>query len=60
MNLDLKRKQLELIKVTASRHELEFRIFEKEDEIERLRNNIKIQDEFIIKLQKELEELSSK
>lgn len=59
-NLDLKRKQLELVKVNAAKHELEFRILEKEDEIERLRVNIKMQDDFINKLQKELEEASSK
>jgi len=41
--LDLKRMKLELIKVAAARHEIEFRIEERLDEINRLRENIKIQ-----------------
>lgn len=57
--LDKKRKELELVKVNASRCELEFRILEKEDEIKRLKENIKLQDEYIIKINKELEEHSS-
>lgn len=58
--LETKRKELEVIKVKAARHELEFRILEKESEIERLRENIKLQDEFIIKLELELEAQTSK
>lgn len=41
--LELKRMKLELVKVAAARHDLEFRIEEKMDEIERLKANIAIQ-----------------
>lgn len=59
-HLDKKRKELEIIKVKAARHELEFRILEKEDEILRLRDNIKIQDDFITKAENDLKEHSLK
>lgn len=42
-NLDLKRIKLELVKVAAARAELEFRIEERLDEIERLKEHIKVQ-----------------
>jgi len=42
-NLELKRTEVELIRVQAARAELEFKIIEREDEIERIRENIKIQ-----------------
>lgn len=41
--LELKRMKLELIKVEAARHELEFRIEEKMEEIERLKQHIEVQ-----------------
>lgn len=41
--LDIKRKELELTKVVAARAELEFRVMEREEEIERLKSNIEIQ-----------------
>ena len=41
--LEQKRKELELVKVAASRAELEFKILEKEDEIKRIKQNIQIQ-----------------
>lgn len=41
--LDLKRAKLELMKVTAARHELELRIDERMEEIERIKSNIQIQ-----------------
>lgn len=58
--LEVKRKQLEIIKVQAAKSEMEFRIMEKEVEIDRLKENMKLQDDFVLKLQKELEEISSK
>lgn len=42
-NLDLKRIKLELVKVAAARAELEFRIEERLDEIDRLKEHIKVQ-----------------
>lgn len=41
--LDLKRKELELIKVAAARAELEFKILEKQEEITRIKEHIQIQ-----------------
>lgn len=43
MSLELKRKELEVVKVAAARAELEFKILEKLDEIERIKQNIEIQ-----------------
>lgn len=42
--LELKRMKLELIKVAAARHEIEFRIEERLDEISRLKEHVKIQE----------------
>ena len=41
--LEIKRLELELIKVAAARHELEFRVEERLDEIARIKDHIKIQ-----------------
>lgn len=41
--IEIKRMKLELIKVSAARSELEFRIDEKMDEISRIKDHIKIQ-----------------
>lgn len=42
-NLELKRKELELLKVETGRKELEFKIEEKLEEIGRLKSHIEIQ-----------------
>ena len=42
-DLEYKRKELELVKVAAARAELEFKILEKEDEIQRIKDHIQIQ-----------------
>ena len=42
--LELKRTKLELIKVAAARHEIEFRIEERLDEINRLQEHVKVQE----------------
>jgi hypothetical protein len=42
--LELKRLKLELVKVAAARHEIEFRIDERLDEIARLKEHVKIQE----------------
>ena len=55
-DLELKRKKLELIKVAAARAELEFKIEEKYDEIERIKGHIKTQLEHEKKLKVELGE----
>lgn len=54
MSLELKRQHLELIKVRAARAELEFKIEEKLDEIERIKAHIQTQlkreEELVAKL----------
>lgn len=42
--LDLKRKQVELIRVSSGKAELELRIHERMEEIERLQDHIKISE----------------
>ena len=56
-SLDHKRKQLELSRVKTARQELEFKIEESLDQIERLKEHIKIQIEKETSLTKELETL---
>lgn len=43
--LELKRMKLELVKVQAARAELEFRVEERLDEINRIKDNIKLQQD---------------
>lgn len=43
-SLELKRTKLELIKVAAARHELEFRIEERLEEINRIKEHVKVQE----------------
>ena len=50
MNLDLERKKLELVKVEAAKYEMQFKIKERESDIQRLKDNIKIQDDKIKEL----------
>lgn len=54
MSLETKRKELELIKVAAARAELEFKILEKEDEIERVKAHILVQLKREAELKQEL------
>lgn len=60
MNIEIKRKELELIKVSASRAELEFKVLEKEDEINRIKQHIKIQLNRENELKEELKKLGEK
>lgn len=55
MSLELKKKKLELIKVQAAQAELEFRIEEKLEEIERIKAHIQVQIDHAEKLKLELE-----
>jgi Asp-tRNA(Asn)/Glu-tRNA(Gln) amidotransferase C subunit len=50
MNLNDKRKLLELSRITLSKHEQEFRIEELKEEIKRIETNLKIQIDAIEKL----------
>ncbi len=60
MSLDIKRKKLELMRVETARHEQQFKIEEKLDEIKRLEEHIKIQMAHEEKLAKEIAELEKK
>lgn len=54
--LELKRVKLELVKVAAARAELEFRVDERLDEINRIKDNIKIQLDKEAELQSKIAE----
>lgn len=53
--LELKRMKLELIKVAAARCEMEFRIEERLEDINRLKENIKIQVAKEVELQEKID-----
>jgi hypothetical protein len=53
--LELKRIKLELIKVSAARHELEFKIEERLDEIARIKEHIKVQEAKEAELQQKID-----
>lgn len=55
MSLDKKKKELEMMRVSLAKQEMELRIEERMEEIKRLRDNIKIQDDKIEELKLELE-----
>ena len=54
MNIDLERKKLELVKVEAAKYELEFKIKERMADIQRIKENILIQDKKINELNSEI------
>lgn len=60
MSLDLARKKLELTRVKAARQEQEFKILEREDEINRLKDMISKQLEAENKLTAEIATLEGK
>jgi len=56
--LELKRKQVELLRVSASKAELELRVHERMEEVERLKEHIRISEAKEQELAKEIEEAS--
>lgn len=52
--LELKKKEVELMKVDCAKAEMEMRIYEAEENIQRLRDNIKIQEKRIEELKTEI------
>lgn len=60
MSLDLKKKRLELARVQLAKQELEMRIEERLEEITRMKDHIKIQEEAEKKINNELTALSNK
>lgn len=60
MSLEIKKKELDLRRVETARFEMELRIAERQEEIQRLQANIKIQEEAEQKLKKEIQEMRNK
>ena len=60
MSLDLKRLKVELIRVGAAKAELEFRIEERLEEIERVKEHIKISEDKEVELQNKIAEMQKK
>lgn len=58
MSLDLKKKKLELMRVQLAKHELELRIEERLEEINRLKDHVKIQEEAEIRISNELKQFN--
>jgi hypothetical protein len=57
MSLDIKRKEMELARVRVARQEMELRIMERQEEIDRLDKNIEIQNQSELKLTNEIKTL---
>jgi hypothetical protein len=60
MSLDLKRKQVELLRVSSAKAELELRIHERLEEIERLKEHIAISEAKEVELVQVIAELEKK
>lgn len=58
--LDLKRKELELARVKLATQDLEFKIEERLEEIERLREHVKVQQETEKRLIQEIKTFTTK
>lgn len=54
-NLERKKKELEIIKVSAAMSEMEFRIMEREEDIARIKENIENQKRRVEELTAELQ-----
>ncbi len=60
MTLEMKRKKVELLRVSAAKADLELRIHERLEEIERLKEHIVKSEETEAKINQEIKELESK
>lgn len=58
MSLEKKRKQIELMRVTVAKQEMELRIEERMEEVKRLEENIKIQNTKIEELNNDINQMS--
>lgn len=54
MSLETKRKEVELLKVSAAKAELEFKILEKLEDIERIKQHIELQIKREVELKEEI------
>ena len=57
MTLEIKKLEVEKLKVAAAKAEMEMRIYESEENIQRLRVNMENQDKRIEQIEKELKTL---
>ncbi len=57
MTLEIKKLEVEKLKVAAAKAEMEMRIYESEENIQRLRTNMENQDKRIEQIEKELKTL---
>ena len=55
--LEKRRKEIELMRVQTAKHEILFRIEERLDEIERLKDHVKVQEQAEEKLKLEISKL---
>jgi hypothetical protein len=60
MSLDLRKKKVELLRVNAAKAELDLRVYERLDEIERIKAHIKVQEDAETKLKEEILNLEKK
>jgi cell division protein FtsL len=57
VTLEIKKLEVEKLKVAAAKAEMEMRIYESEENIQRLRTNMENQDKRIEQIEKELKKL---
>jgi hypothetical protein len=57
MSLDIKRKQLELARVQMAKNELEFKVEEKMEEVDRIKGLIELQSQKESELKEEIQRL---
>jgi len=60
MNLELERKKLEIKKVTMAKCEMEFKILERQADIERLKLEMENQDKRVLELEEIIKEMENK
>lgn len=53
-SLEIRKAKVELMRVQAAKAELELKIFEREMEIERIRESIKVQEDKIVELEEKI------
>lgn len=59
MSIETKRTELEIIRVSAAKAELEFKILEREEDIARIRTAVQVQDDKINELREKLAQMQS-
>lgn len=57
MNLELEKKKLEMRKVEVAKEEMLYKILEREADIERIKENIRVQDNRLAQIKEEIENL---